>query len=128
MSLHEQLEKYTTTDYEQWHGDWELIQGRPVAMTPSPGFLHQRVRLQIARRLDEQLEECPQCTYFPQMPAGTGRWTMWITEHGSLQSGNVQEFLTFQGFGPDCGDQQPRYNGFSSGYASISLTHLECLV
>ncbi|MFP4035590.1 MAG: Uma2 family endonuclease, partial [Desulfovermiculus sp.] len=62
MSFHEQLEEYTATDYEQWQGDWELIQGRPVAMTPSPGFLHQRVCLQIARRLDEQLEECPQCT------------------------------------------------------------------
>ncbi|MEO1923214.1 MAG: Uma2 family endonuclease, partial [Nautiliaceae bacterium] len=29
-------ELYTVKDYEQWEGDWELIEGRPYAMAPAP--------------------------------------------------------------------------------------------
>jgi len=61
MPLHENLEHYTVRDYAQWEGDWELIQGRAQAMTPSPGVRHQRVSLRLARQLDEQLEDCPDC-------------------------------------------------------------------
>ena len=62
MTLLEHIQHYTLDDYAQWPGDWELIQGRPVAMTPSPGISHQRTSLKIARQLDEQLEECALCT------------------------------------------------------------------
>ncbi|MBS3780537.1 MAG: Uma2 family endonuclease [Desulfovermiculus sp.] len=58
MTLMEHIQRYTLTDYAQWTGDWELIQGQPVAMTPSPGVSHQRISLKIARQLDEQLEDC----------------------------------------------------------------------
>ena len=61
MPLQEEFDHYTLADYSQWEGDWELIQGRPQAMTPSPGVRHQRVSLKLARQLDEQLEECPRC-------------------------------------------------------------------
>ncbi len=58
---HSYKEEYTVDDYENWSGDWELVDGRPMAMTPSPGPLHQIVSLKIARHLDEQLDDCPQC-------------------------------------------------------------------
>ena len=61
MPLHEELDHYTVSDYGQWKGDWELIQGRPQAMTPLPGVRHQRISLRLARLLDERLDECPQC-------------------------------------------------------------------
>ncbi len=52
---------YTVKDYENWEGDWELIEGVPYALA-SPSFEHQRIVLRIARFLDEQLEEkCPEC-------------------------------------------------------------------
>ena len=34
---------YTIDDYRQWEGDWELWDGIPVAMTPSPFGKHQQV-------------------------------------------------------------------------------------
>jgi len=61
MPLDEEFEHYTLADYAQWEGDWELIQGRPQAMTPLPGVRHQRVSLRLASHLEEQLEECPRC-------------------------------------------------------------------
>ncbi|MBK1706481.1 hypothetical protein [Halochromatium glycolicum] len=44
-SLAEQavIEHYTREDHQRWQGDWELIQGIPLAIAPSPGIAHQRV-------------------------------------------------------------------------------------
>jgi Uma2 family endonuclease len=61
MSLHEEFDHYTVADYAKWEGDWELIQGRPQAMTPSPGISHQRVSGNLFRQFHEQLERCPHC-------------------------------------------------------------------
>ena len=61
MPHHEELEHYTITDYTQWEGDWELIRGRPQAMTPSPGITHHRVSGNLFRQFHEQLEDCPHC-------------------------------------------------------------------
>jgi Uma2 family endonuclease len=36
-------EYYTIEDYQRWQGDWELIEGMPYAMTPSPSVTHQIV-------------------------------------------------------------------------------------
>lgn len=57
----EPLEHYTVEDHARWEGDWELVRGQPLAMTPSPGIAHQRVSLRLARQLDEALEGCPRC-------------------------------------------------------------------
>jgi Uma2 family endonuclease len=61
MLLTEYLEHYTVSDYVQWPGDWELIQGRAVAMTPSPGLTHQLVSGNLFRHLHEQMDNCPIC-------------------------------------------------------------------
>lgn len=54
-------EYYTVEDYQQWEGDWELIYGKAYAMSPSPSYDHQYINLKIARYLDEQLDDCPNC-------------------------------------------------------------------
>lgn len=55
------LPHYTYEDYRQWEGRWELIEGIPYSMTPSPSILHQYISQKIARILDEALEHCPSC-------------------------------------------------------------------
>jgi Uma2 family endonuclease len=50
------LPHYTVADYRQWEGDWELWQGIPVAMTPSPFGRHQRCSLRLARSLLSAIE------------------------------------------------------------------------
>jgi Uma2 family endonuclease len=44
MSLPDQIfkpERYTYQDYLLWKGDWELVNGYPYAMAPSPNRNHQ---------------------------------------------------------------------------------------
>ena len=47
---------YTVADYQQWEGDWELWQGIPVAMTPSPFGPHQNCSFRITRELWAAIE------------------------------------------------------------------------
>lgn len=56
-----ELPHYTWEDYLQWEGRWELIEGIPFAMTPSPTYTHQRISQEIARLLSEALEGCDAC-------------------------------------------------------------------
>jgi Uma2 family endonuclease len=56
-----ELPHYTYEDYINWEGRWELIQGIPYAMSPSPGYTHQRISQRIARLLDEALDDCASC-------------------------------------------------------------------
>lgn len=47
---------YTRADYEQWEGDWELWQGIPVAMTPSPFGRHQAIAAKLVSLLVAAVE------------------------------------------------------------------------
>ncbi len=55
----EWLPHYTYQDYVQWKGDWELIQGFPYAMSPSPKRIHQQVARKLIRLLEEKMMEQP---------------------------------------------------------------------
>ena len=61
MAAKEFITKYTYEDYKNWQGDWELIEGHPIAMAPSPIGIHQFLNGKIFRILDEELEECENC-------------------------------------------------------------------
>ena len=52
---------YTYDDYKLWSGDWELIVGVPLAMSPAPTRKHQAIASKIISQLDNQLEDCPMC-------------------------------------------------------------------
>jgi Uma2 family endonuclease len=52
---------YTYDDYKLWQGDWELINGVPLAMSPSPMRKHQSIASEIIRQLANQLENCSMC-------------------------------------------------------------------
>jgi Uma2 family endonuclease len=54
-------EYYTTSDYQQWEGDWELIHGTAYAMAPSPMVTHQFVSTKITHELMQILQNCPNC-------------------------------------------------------------------
>ena len=57
------LEKYTYEDYKHWEGDWELIDGIPQAMAPSPALKHQFIMGKIIYNLNKKLDEleCNKC-------------------------------------------------------------------
>jgi len=52
---------YTISDYEQWEGDWELIEGIAVAMSPAPIIKHPLINTRIITELSNSLEGCEQC-------------------------------------------------------------------
>jgi len=55
------VETYTYEDYKKWEGDWELIEGVPLAMAPSPVGIHQILSFNFAKNLEEIIEECENC-------------------------------------------------------------------
>lgn len=55
------IERYTYEDYKNWEGKWELIDGIPYAMSPSPIIPHQICITEILYDLRSQLEECERC-------------------------------------------------------------------
>lgn len=54
---------YTYEDYKRWEGDWELIEGLPVAMSPAPSKRHQRVARELFLQLNQTLhtDTCDTC-------------------------------------------------------------------
>ena len=60
------LPHYTYEDYEQWEGQWELIEGIPYAMSPRPMPQHQRLAATLGTEFTLALKTCKQCkTYQP---------------------------------------------------------------
>ena len=48
---------YSVADYQQWHGDWELLDGVAIAMGPSPFGSHQRLASRIFMEVVRGLNE-----------------------------------------------------------------------
>lgn len=61
MSIQPAPQTYTVQDYQEWTGDWDLVYGHPMALSPSPGFAHQQLTALVCRQLDESLDDCPHC-------------------------------------------------------------------
>ena len=55
------VEYYSYNDYAQWEGNWELIYGHPMMMSPSPIITHQALANLIAFELTQSIYECEQC-------------------------------------------------------------------
>ena len=58
------LPYYTIADWEQWEGKWELIEGIPYAMSPSPLPKHQRIAGNLYQEFNLQLKNCKQCKVY----------------------------------------------------------------
>ena len=58
--------RYTYSDYKEWKGDWELIDGYPFAMSPSPMGKHQKLMMKLSTIFHAELEEC-ECEVYPEL-------------------------------------------------------------
>ncbi len=94
MSLAEKyLPNYTVEDYLRWEGDWELIEGIPFAMAPSPFAVHQRVSFLIANQIDTQLEDCSEeCKVFLELDWIVNENTV-VRPDVSVVCGKVEDFI-----------------------------------
>ncbi len=57
----EDLPHYKWSDYRNWEGSWELIEGVPYAMSPAPSIEHQTISQNIAFQLSDALKNCKRC-------------------------------------------------------------------
>ncbi|MDQ7060096.1 MAG: Uma2 family endonuclease [Sulfurimonas sp.] len=57
----EDLPRYDYDDYKTWEGRWELINGVPYSMSPSPTFEHQNISQNISYELKRLLKKCKDC-------------------------------------------------------------------
>lgn len=55
------VEYYSYDEYMTWEGDWELIGGVPLAMSPAPMIKHQAIASKIATELNNTKEVCEAC-------------------------------------------------------------------
>ena len=55
------IEYYTYNDYKLWKGDWELIDGIPLAMSPAPLRKHQLLASELIYHFRNQLDDCLEC-------------------------------------------------------------------
>ena len=55
------IETYNYEDYKLWKGDWELIDGLPLAMSPSPMRDHQRIGAELLSFLGGEVREYEDC-------------------------------------------------------------------
>jgi Uma2 family endonuclease len=55
------LPHYTYEDYSQWEGKWELIDGLPYAMSPSPTPNHQILVNTLGALFYLALQQCSKC-------------------------------------------------------------------
>ena len=57
---------YTYDDWVHWEGVWELIEGHPIAMSPTPVPLHQRVAAELRAELLWGLRKsnCKKCRVY----------------------------------------------------------------
>jgi len=58
------LPHYTYSDWEQWDGLWELIEGIPYAMSPLPIPKHQKIAAALTTEFTIALKGCRQCTAY----------------------------------------------------------------
>ncbi|MBC7887992.1 MAG: Uma2 family endonuclease [Ferruginibacter sp.] len=101
MELSDQIfkpERYTYQDYLLWKGDWELVNGYPYAMAPSPVRTHQwfsnKFMQKASNKIDEFASGC-NCGAYAELD-----WI--IDEHSIVRPdcmivcGNfTEDFLTF---------------------------------
>ncbi|MCP4787501.1 MAG: Uma2 family endonuclease [Fuerstiella sp.] len=52
---------HSADEYRRWEGDWELWEGVPVCMSPSPTARHQLVSLNLAAALRDAIEGNVRC-------------------------------------------------------------------
>jgi Uma2 family endonuclease len=58
------LPHYTYNDWEQWEGQWELIEGIPYAMSPLPVPKHQKIAMALGSEFTVALKTCRECTAY----------------------------------------------------------------
>ena len=67
---------YNYSDYKLWEGNWELINGIAIAMSPAPMRKHQGLASAIIAQIYEQLSDCEKCEVLGEVDYKIGENTV----------------------------------------------------
>ena len=69
MAVPDYIPRYTAEEYRLWQGDWELWDGIPVSMSPSPDAAHQRAAGRLFRWVSDALakSDCKHCQVYYEL-------------------------------------------------------------
>jgi Uma2 family endonuclease len=97
MPRQKYIPHYTVSDYNLWEGNWELIDGVPCAMSPSPVFRHQNFMAiligQIRIKLDADKGSCGDCTVVSDLDWIINDSTV-LCPDIAIVCGHVGDFIT----------------------------------
>ncbi len=75
------LPHYTVAERDKWEDSWELIEGIPFAMSPSPIPRHQRVSFLLAQEFDFELKKkCKACRIYQAIDWKVSEDTVFIPD------------------------------------------------
>ena len=95
MSNLELLPRYTYEDYCLWEGEWELIEGIPVAMAPAPMKIHQQIQRELFFAFDkERLDECHECELLSEVDWKLSNDTVLRPDMVWVCKDNNQKYIT----------------------------------
>jgi len=90
----EDLPHYTYDDYKIWEGKWELIDGVPYSMAPSPIFEHQNISIEIAFELKQKLKNCKNCKQIAALDWKISNDTVVCPDNCVVCTKNKTDFIT----------------------------------
>jgi Uma2 family endonuclease len=97
MSAVKILPHYTYSDYCNWEGRWELIEGIPYAMSPAPSPRHQWIVANILYELKGALKKskCSKCKAYDFIDVKVEEDTILQPDASIVCSSIDKEFLDF---------------------------------
>lgn len=64
MEARKFIPHYSVNDWKHWEGKWELIDGMPVSMSPTPSPIHQLVAANLTALFYNALQNCDKCKVY----------------------------------------------------------------
>ncbi|MEO7264034.1 MAG: Uma2 family endonuclease [Ferruginibacter sp.] len=88
---------YTYDDWVHWEGKWELIEGHPIAMSPTPIPSHQRVAAEIRTELVIALRKskCKKCRAYDPLDYKISEDTILVPDITIICGEVKKKFLDF---------------------------------
>jgi len=86
--------KYSYKDYKNWEGDWELIDGVPVAMAPAPMVKHQKLASYFIIEIGNQLDDCMICDVVSEVDYKVNDNTILRPDIALICNDNGENYIT----------------------------------
>ena len=93
LAIKEEI-KYSYEDYKNWEGEWELIDGVPIAMSPAPLVKHQKLVSAFIIEIGNQLEDCKLCDVVSEVDYKVNDYTVLRPDIALICNDDSEKYIT----------------------------------